>query len=125
MNKSILIVEDEPVLQEVYKLVLTRKGYQVYSANNGIEGISQLKKNIPDMVLLDLFMPQMDGMDFLRNIDMNDYPSTKIIVCTNVSDRETEKEVLELGAHKFILKSSMAPVDLLKLASDMIGSPTT
>ena len=123
MNKTVLIIEDEIVLQDVYKLVLTHKGYVVHTANNGIEGVSLMKKIKPDLVLLDLFMPLMGGKDFLRNIDMHDYPNAKIIVCTNLSDRETEAEVLSLGAHKFILKSSMTPADLVQLASDTVGDP--
>lgn len=122
MSKSILIVEDEKILQDVYKLVLTTKGYDVHTANNGLEGIKQLKTLAPAMVLLDLFMPVMDGREFLRNIDTNDYPTTKIVVYTNLSDSETEAEMLGLGAHKFVLKSSMAPKDLVSLVEEMTNS---
>lgn len=119
MSKIILIVEDEIVLQDVYKLVLSTQGYQVFTANNGAEGLKKLKETSPDMVLLDLFMPVMDGKEFLRNIDLRDYPHTKIVVYTNHSDRETETEMLGLGAHKYVLKASMAPQDLIALVAKM------
>jgi CheY-like chemotaxis protein len=122
MIKTILIVEDEIVLQDVYKLVLCAHGYRVYTANNGAEGLRQLKLTNPDMVLLDLFMPVMDGREFLRNIDINDYPKTKIVMYTNHSDSKTQAEMLQLGAVKYILKSSMAPKDLLALAADITKS---
>lgn len=122
MSKSILIVEDEVVLQDVYKLVLNSQGYRVETASNGVEGLKKLKNISPNMVLLDLFMPVMDGKEFLRNIDTNDYPDTKIVVYTNLSDNHTESEMLELGAHKYILKSSMAPQQLINLVTEMIGS---
>lgn len=122
MNTSILIIEDEKVLQDVYKLVLSTKGYTVYTASNGAEGIGQLAAAKPNLVLLDLFMPIMDGKEFLRNIDTNDYPSTKIVVYTNLSDSRTEAEMLSLGAHKCVLKSSMAPQDLIRLVEEMTQS---
>ena len=119
MNKSILVVEDEKVLQDAYKMVLTFKGYTVHTANNGAEGLTQLAATKPDVVLLDIFMPFMDGKEFLRNMDTNDYPHTKIIVYTNLSDSETEAEMLGLGAYRLVLKSSMTPKDLLALIEEV------
>jgi CheY-like chemotaxis protein len=114
---KILIVEDEIVLQNVYKIILSSQGHEVTTANNGAEGLTQLKRVNPDIVLLDIFMPVMDGKEFLRNVDMRDYPNTKIIVYTNLSDSKTEKEVRELGADNFVLKSSMSPQDLIVLVT--------
>jgi CheY-like chemotaxis protein len=119
MSNSVLIVEDEIVLQDVYKLILSSQGYDVHTASNGAEGIVQLKSHKPHVVLLDMFMPVMDGKEFLRNIDVEDYPSTKFVVFTNLSSSDTANEMLELGAHKFILKSSMAPQDLLALIEEL------
>lgn len=119
MNKipSILIIEDELVLQDVYKLVLKTKNYKVHTANNGLEGLVQAKKVQPDLILLDMFMPVMDGKEFLRNFDMANFPQTKVIAYTNLSDQATRHEMLELGAHDFVLKSSMTPNDLLDLVN--------
>lgn len=121
MQKVILIIEDEKVLQDVYKIVLSSKGYQVHTANNGVEGLEQLKSVVPDMVLLDIFMPVMDGKEFMRNIDLNDYPNLKIVVYSNLYDVGTQEEMLGLGAKRFILKSSMAPHDLVTLAEEMVS----
>ncbi|MDL2363089.1 MAG: response regulator [Patescibacteria group bacterium] len=115
MSESILIVEDEQILQDVYKLVLSSKGYTVHTANNGAEGLMQLAAVKPNVVLLDIFMPVMDGKEFMRNVDMSEYPDTRIIVYTNLSDTKTQEEMLELGASEFVLKSSMTPRDLLML----------
>lgn len=111
----ILVVEDEIVLQDVYKLILESDGYIVYTANNGQEGLKQIKNLKPDIVLLDIFMPKMDGKELLRNIDLSDYPSMRVIVYSNLSDKQTESEVMGLGAHDFVLKSSLTPTDLLEL----------
>lgn len=115
MSESILIVEDEQILQDVYKLVLSSRGYTVHTANNGAEGLMQLAAVKPNVVLLDIFMPVMDGKEFMRNVDMSEYPDTRIIVYTNLSDTKTQEEMLELGASEFVLKSSMTPRDLLML----------
>lgn len=123
MSKTVLVIEDEPLLQDVYHVILSSKGYQVHSAANGIEGISALKTICPDLILLDLYMPVMDGREFLRNIDLNHHKKTSVIVYSNLSDKKTEHEMIELGARAFVLKSSMGPRDLLQLVEDTIGTP--
>lgn len=115
LQKTVLVVEDEIVLQDVYKLILTSGGYNVHTASNGVDGLRKIKAVKPDVVLLDLFMPQMDGKELLRNIDLSDYPNMKVVVYSNLSDKTTENEVINLGAHDFVLKSSMTPNDLLEL----------
>lgn len=117
---KILIVEDEVMLQEVYKMVLLEQRYEVSVSSNGLEGLQTLSKFKPDIVLLDIFMPIMDGKEFLRNFSKADYPDTKIVVYTNLSDSKTETEMLELGADKFILKSSMTPEDLTNLVDGLV-----
>lgn len=115
---TILLVEDEILLQDVYKLVLNSQGYTVYVAGNGRDGITLLKKHCPQVVLLDIFMPVMDGKDFLRNFDTKAFPQTKIIVYSNLIDDGVEQEMRALGAHQVVLKSTMAPKDLVELIHD-------
>lgn len=114
-NVKILLVEDEVLLQDVYKLVLSSQGYAVFVAGNGREGITLLNQHQPHVVLLDIFMPVMDGKDFLRNIDTKAFPDTKIIVYSNLVDDGVEQEMLALGADRVVLKSTMAPKDLVAL----------
>lgn len=120
-QKTILIVEDELILQDVYRLVLSKSGYVIYTADNGVDGLHKMKKIKPDLVLLDIFMPLMDGKEFLRNIDMTEYPHTKIIVYTNMYDKATENEMASLGADAFVLKSSMTPNDLITIVEQYLG----
>ncbi len=121
MSKVVLIVEDEKVLREVYELILTSKGFEVHTAENGQEGLKKLKTIVPDLVLLDIFMPIIDGREFLRNVDLQDYPNTKIVVCSNLSDIETQEEMLGLGAQRYVLKSTLAPQDLVYLVQEMVN----
>jgi CheY-like chemotaxis protein len=127
MNKNhrILIIEDEIILQDVYKLVLNSQDFQVYTANNGAEGLIMLKKHKPDVILLDIFMPVMGGVEFLETVDLKDYPKLKIIVYTNLTDSDTEEKVLRLGASKYVLKSSMKPQDLIDMITECLTNGET
>jgi len=116
---SVLIVEDEKVLRDVYELIITSLGFTVYTASNGIEGLKQLKKHKPDIMLLDIFMPVMDGQEVLRNLNKTDFPRVKIVVCSNMSDSKLTQEVLDNGADKFVLKSSLGPNELKSLIHDL------
>jgi CheY-like chemotaxis protein len=120
-KKLILIVEDEIILQDAYKMVLSSGGYEVHAASNGVEGLKKLKKLNPDLILLDIFMPIMDGREFLRNVDLEEFKDTKVIVYTNLSDQQTEHEMKELGAHAFYVKSSMTPSDLLGVVAKALS----
>ncbi len=119
----VMVVEDEDVLQNVYELILKRHGYQVTTACNGLEALNLLKKmsSPPDVILLDIFMPTMDGKEFLRNLDTATIPDTKIIVSSNVGDKETIQELLGLGAHGYTLKADMSPNDLVALVGTYVS----
>lgn len=110
---SILIVEDEAFLRDAYKLILETAGHQVHTASNGLEGLKKLSETQPDIILLDVFMPVLDGREFLKNFDRGQHPDIRIIVCSNMSDSKVQDEVLSLGADDFVLKSDMGPADLL------------
>lgn len=112
---SVLIVEDEIILQDVYKMVLTSKGYDVHVANNGVEGLTKLKQVKPCVALVDIFMPVMDGRELFRNLEKESYPDTRFVVYSNLSDSKTEEEMRRLGADEFILKASMTPNDLIDM----------
>ncbi len=117
----ILIVEDELVLQEIYEIVLTNEGHDVTVASNGLEGLNALQEARPELILLDIFMPQMDGREFLRNFDRTAHPNTKIIVYTNLSDGKTKTEIMSLGADKFVVKSSLTPEQLAEMVHKTVS----
>lgn len=119
---SILIVEDDKVLQEVYAMILSSAGHQVYTADNGAEGLVLLKRHRPNLILLDLFMPVLDGKEFLRNFDKREYKDISIIVYSNLSDSKVQQEMIDLGADRYILKSSLTPDDLLSMVIEYTGS---
>lgn len=119
-NPTILVVEDEKMLQDAYRHVLSFKGYTVHTASNGVEGLEQLAKVKPDIVLLDVLMPQLDGIGFLKQAKVREnYPNTRVVACSNLSDAETREQMLSLGAERQVLKSDLSPSQLVSLIEEL------
>lgn len=109
---KVLIVEDNETLNEAYKLILEKDGHTVSTAFNGEEGLEKLKEVSPDLILLDMLMPKMDGLEFLRHFDAKKYPKTTIIILSNLNEDEQVDEARRLGAHRYILKANTSPREL-------------
>jgi CheY-like chemotaxis protein len=121
---KVLIVEDDTDLQMAYEMILSSQGHIVRTANDGIEGLNALHQFQPEIIMLDYFMPRMDGKSFLQNFNADEYPNVKIIVASNISDRTVIDEMLALGASHYILKADISPTDLIRLIDDVAHSKT-
>ena len=107
MPKKILIVEDEANIRELLRLYLEREGYTVLEAENGVEGIKKWKSDKPDMLLLDVMMPVMDGWEVCREIRAeSDVPIIMLTAKGEVADRVSG---LEMGADDYIVKPLEMP----------------
>lgn len=107
MPKKILIVEDEANIRELLRLYLEREGYTVLEAENGVEGIKKWKSDKPDMLLLDVMMPVMDGWEVCREIRAeSDVPIIMLIAKGETADRVSG---LEMGADDYIVKPLEMP----------------
>lgn len=123
-KKRILIVEDEQLLNEAYQTILTREGYDVDSAFDGKEALEKVKDADPDLILLDLRMPRVDGLDFLREYKPStEHPNVKIIVFSNLDEQSEIESAFELGAQKYIMKAWATPKELVRIAADMLANP--
>jgi DNA-binding NarL/FixJ family response regulator len=120
MNK-ILIVEDEAVLREAYVTLFKLEKFKVYQAANGLEALQQLPLVKPEIIILDVLMPDMGGIEFLKTALLaKNYPFTKVLMLTNLSDPKTLQQLSDLGVDKYILKSSITPSQLVKTVRDII-----
>lgn len=116
MNDSqVLVVEDDKDLSNIYTIILRHAGYSVSQSFNGEEALAAIKNSEPDVILLDIFMPVMDGKTFLETFDLSKHPNVKVIVCSNTSDAALMEEMVNLGADKVVTKSTMEPSDLERL----------
>lgn len=113
-TKTVLIVEDEKSLAEPLKLKLEKAGYSVYHGKNGQEGLDLVAKVHPDIILLDLLMPVMDGAQMLKHL--SEKPETKnikVIVLSNISDVDTASKVAGMGAMDYVVKSDWKLADIV------------
>ncbi len=118
---KILLIENEEFLRKLYSEFLSMSKYEVDTAENGKDGFNRLDSFMPDLIILDIKMPVMDGPEFLKNIKKNmklrDIP---IIILTGVSEYVYIKECLELGANDYVEKTTH-PVDLLNKVEHLLS----
>ena len=103
--KRVLIVEDEKSLAKAMGFVITRHGFEIRTVYSGEEALEILKKEKFDMVLLDILLPSIGGLETLREMRSGG-DMTPVIILSNLSDAETMKQAKELGAQDYLLKSS-------------------
>jgi CheY-like chemotaxis protein len=103
-NKKIMIIEDNKDLQEIYKHSFEKYGYEVVVRGDGLEGVMSVVEIMPDIILLDLMMPGMDGFGFLKKIKEIESVSIPVIVCSNISDVESINRAIKDGAEAVLLK---------------------
>lgn len=122
---KILIVEDEKALNEAYELILKKEGHKVQTAFNGQDALEQCKSFKPELILLDLRMPKMDGVTFLKELKpAKTGPAPKIIVFSNYDNHEEIDSAFELGASRYILKAWSSPTELVKVVSETLAGKT-
>jgi two-component system response regulator VicR len=119
-SKSILIVEDESSLNEAYQIILANAGYDILSAFDGKEALDIVEQYNPDLILLDLRMPVMDGIEFLKNYNPSKKNRAKVVVFSNYDLQKEIEEAYDLGADKYVLKAWASPKELLKMVKDII-----
>jgi DNA-binding NtrC family response regulator len=122
MNKTILIVDDEKDLCTILSDSLSRDRYRVVTAFNGKMGLQLVKKEKPDLILLDIKMPGMDGIEVLRKIKKMK-KEIVVIMFTAYGTLETARKAMKLGAYDYVTK----PVDLFLLKSlvkEVLGGVT-
>lgn len=118
---DILIVEDNDMLNRAYKTILEKNGHLVETCVNGKEALEAVAMFEPKVILLDLLMPKMGGIEFLRKYDaLNAHKDVKIVVLTNLGKEENIQEAMELGAYKYIIKAHSSPADLAALVNHLI-----
>ena len=119
-KKKVLFVEDYAALQEAYKIALSAEGYDVTIAGNCKEAVDSATANQPDLVVLDMLLPDEGGMEFLRQYPLKDHPGTRVVVFSNLSSPELFNEAKELGAEKYLVKSNYTPKRLAEVIDEML-----
>jgi len=121
MKKKILIVDDEEKIVKAYSEYLSSHGYEVFDASDGEEGLAKIKEMKPDIILLDIIMPNMDGITMLKNLkrdsELNKIP---VIMLTNLDTSKGVADALESGSSQYLVKSNYSLEDLKKRVEEVM-----
>lgn len=121
--KKVLIVEDDQFIREMYNLILTKAGYAVTEALDGKVGLGLAQEGGYDVILLDLMMPNLDGLGFLEQL--KDTPPKQkngnIIVLSNLAYGDAKQKTLDLGASDFLVKADLDPKDVRAAVERALG----
>ena len=125
-RSKILIVEDEEVLLGVLKDRFENEGFDVFVARDGAQGLLTALEKQPDVILLDIIMPKLDGLAMLKDLRTRERgKNIRVIVMTNVNDSKEVHEALANGAHDFLVKSDWVISDLVASVRHQLSEPSS
>lgn len=125
MGKHILVVDDEANVRRIVQVILQRAGYQVSMAADGIEGLEKLREDRPDLVLLDVMMPHLDGFEMLHRMKAD--PETANILVVMLTARALDQDIFEgerRGADYYLTKP-FTPTELAKVVEEVLAGSSS
>jgi DNA-binding response OmpR family regulator len=121
-NKIILLVEDETPFQEIYRDILESEGYDIVIQETGEGALEWLEYNTPDLVLLDIILPKISGIDVLTQMRQTaTTQNTPVVVYSVIDDQEQIDNAMKLGANNFMIKGQTAAYDVLATVNELLG----
>ncbi len=121
-TKKILIVEDEQSMLRALVDKFTREGLEVIEAKNGEEGLELTLKEHPDLILLDIVMPKMDGMTMLRKLKEKGWnKDAEVVLLTNLSCKKNVADAVECGVYDYLVKSDWKIADVVQKVKERLG----
>ncbi len=127
MSKKLLIVDDDKIFLKIFKDLLAKNyanEYEVAVAENGIEALAKIEEFHPDLIILDIQMPEMDGIEFLREMKRRNHGLSQIpvLISSNFSDTDKISEGLELGVKGYVIKSDYSLDNIIKRINSLLGT---
>jgi len=122
---KILIVEDDPLMSRMYQKIFKFEGYEVDFAGNGEEGLDKIRTGKPTLILLDIMMPKMNGLEVLDKVKQD--PETKeipVVMLTNLAGTQDAEAALTKGAVKYIIKSEYEPKQVVNMVKEILAGYT-
>ena len=122
MAQKIAIIEDDTAISQMYRMKFEAEGYQVETAENGKLGIGLAEEMKPDIILLDLMMPEMNGDEMLTKLRQTEWgKNIKVIILTNMGEQEAPASLRDLGVEAFIVKADMTPRQVAELVKQHLA----
>lgn len=123
MSNKIAIIEDDLAISQMYRIKFEAEGFTVETAANGKLGLELVEKMKPDIILLDLMMPEMNGDEMLAKMRATDWgKNIKVIILTNMGEQEAPPAVKNLDVRRFIVKAEMTPRQVAEMVSKELAS---
>lgn len=123
---KIAIIEDDPVISQMYRMKFEADGFNVQLANNGKRGVALAEDFKPDLILLDLAMPEMNGEEALSIIRSSDWgKNIPVIILTNLGEEEAPKSLKNLNVLSYIVKANLTPSEVAGRVKDALAPKTT
>ena len=121
--KSILLIEDDPFLIDIYSQKFKNGGFNIIVAENATKAFQFLEQEVPNVILLDIVLPQMDGWAVLKKIRANkNWDSCFIVIFSNLSQKEEVEKGLKLGANRYLIKSQHTPLEVVKEVETILAN---
>jgi two-component system, OmpR family, response regulator VicR len=119
-KKKILIIEDEAVLLGLFADKFTKEGFETLQAETAEKGIKLALKNKPDLILLDILLPKMDGLTMLKMLRKNSWgKNVPVIISSNATDQQKVSEAMKLNVYDYIIKTDLVLNDLVKQVKEV------
>ena len=119
---KLLIVEDDYFLLKMYKKKFENEGYEVFVAVDGKQGIEKAAEIMPDMILMDIMMPKLNGLDALDLLKKDEKTKNiPVVILTNLSTSDDADTALNKGAVKYIIKSDFTPSEVVKEVEEIVA----
>ncbi|HEU0266841.1 MAG TPA: response regulator [Candidatus Saccharimonadaceae bacterium] len=119
---KIAIIEDDAAINQMYRMKFEAAGFDVEVADNGVHGVALVEKFHPDIILLDISMPEMTGDEALMEIRAHDWGKTiPVIILTNLGEEEAPKSLKTLGVSSYIVKAELTPRQVVERVSETLG----
>ena len=113
--KTILLIEDDPFLIDIYVTKLEEAGFSIDVANSGDQGLNMIKKAMPDLLLLDIVLPQISGWEILEKIKQDKkLKNLKVIILSNLGQKDEVKKGLNFGATRYLIKAYYTPSQVVE-----------
>ena len=120
-NVNVLLVEDDTFLANIYKTKFEMEGFKIISADNGEKGLSEAKKKKPDIILLDILLPKMDGFAVLEALKADEgVKEIPVILLTNLGQKDDVEKGLEMGAVDYMIKAHFKPSEVVSKVVEVL-----
>ena len=124
MNEKILVVDDDSALAATIKIALEQASYKVLVAENGTKGLEMARRELPDLILLDIVMPDINGIEVLKILKGDKQTQDiKVAILTNFGQEANIRETLQSGASDVLLKYNLGTEDIVKKVGSIIHEP--